>query len=133
MSGAYIKERILLFIDELDIKVEQVPPMTDEWASKSEADKNNFPSVEETKWFQHAKVKHIHEVDNNTKYLQLLSNGKHRKQKYSNSRGMVVRLLVIHNSRCISLTSTSNCLENQCPIFSMDESDTAYILQPFTG
>ena len=36
---------------------------------------------EETKWAQKAKVKHIQEGGNNTKYFHLVANGKHRKKK----------------------------------------------------
>ena len=36
---------------------------------------------EETKWAQRAKVKHIQEGGNNTKYFHLIANGKHRKKK----------------------------------------------------
>jgi hypothetical protein len=37
---------------------------------------------EETKWVQHAKVKHIQEGGDNTKYFHLIANGKHRKKKF---------------------------------------------------
>jgi hypothetical protein len=36
---------------------------------------------EEIKWSQRAKVKHIQEGGNNTKYFHLIANGKHRKKK----------------------------------------------------
>jgi hypothetical protein len=36
---------------------------------------------EETKWAQQAKVKHVQEGGNNTKYFHLIANGKHRKKK----------------------------------------------------
>jgi hypothetical protein len=36
---------------------------------------------EETKWAQRAKVKHIQEGSNNTKYFHLIANGKHRRKK----------------------------------------------------
>jgi hypothetical protein len=36
---------------------------------------------EETKWAQRAKVKHVQEGGNNTKYFHLVANGKHRKNK----------------------------------------------------
>jgi mannosylglycoprotein endo-beta-mannosidase len=36
---------------------------------------------EETKWAQQAKVKHIQEGGNNTKYFHLIANGKHRRKK----------------------------------------------------
>jgi hypothetical protein len=37
--------------------------------------------AEETKWAQRAKVKHVQEGGNNTKYFHLIANGKHRKKK----------------------------------------------------
>jgi hypothetical protein len=37
---------------------------------------------EETKWAQCAKVKHIQEGGNNTKYFHLIADGKHRKKKF---------------------------------------------------
>jgi hypothetical protein len=36
---------------------------------------------EETKWAQLAKVKHVQEGGNNTKYFHLIANGKHRRKK----------------------------------------------------
>ena len=36
---------------------------------------------EESKWAQRAKVKHIQEGGNNTKYFHLIANGKHRRKK----------------------------------------------------
>ena len=36
---------------------------------------------EETKWAQHAKVKHVQEGENNKKYFHLIANGKHRKER----------------------------------------------------
>jgi hypothetical protein len=35
----------------------------------------------EVKWYQRAKTKHIIQRDMNTKYFQLLANGKHRKTR----------------------------------------------------
>jgi hypothetical protein len=43
---------------------------------------NRFAEIlrkEEIKWYQHAKVKELLEGDSNTKYFQLIANGKHRK------------------------------------------------------
>jgi hypothetical protein len=39
---------------------------------------------EETKWAQRAKVKHIQEGGDNTKYFHLVANGKHRHKKNFN-------------------------------------------------
>ena len=36
---------------------------------------------EEIKWYQRAKVKELLEADSNTKYFQLIANGKHRKTR----------------------------------------------------
>jgi hypothetical protein len=36
---------------------------------------------EEIKWYQRAKVKDLLEGDSNTKYFQLIANGKHRKTR----------------------------------------------------
>ena len=36
---------------------------------------------EEIKWYQQAKVKELLEGDSNTKYFQLIANGKHRKTR----------------------------------------------------
>ena len=36
---------------------------------------------EEAKWAQRAKVRHIQEGGNNTKYFHLIANGKHRKKR----------------------------------------------------
>lgn len=36
---------------------------------------------EEIKWYQRAKVKELLEGDSNTKYFQLIANGKHRKTR----------------------------------------------------
>ena len=38
-------------------------------------------SEEEIKWYQRAKVKELLEGDSNTKYFQLIANGKHRKTR----------------------------------------------------
>jgi hypothetical protein len=36
---------------------------------------------EEIKWYQQAKVEDLFEGDSNTKYFQLIANGKHRKTR----------------------------------------------------
>jgi hypothetical protein len=56
-----------------------------ERAAKKEADEHlaNLRCDEETKWAQRAKVKHIQEGGNNTKYFHLIANGKHRKKRIS--------------------------------------------------
>jgi hypothetical protein len=83
-SGIYKeKERPTLLIDELDLKAEVCPLNAAERATKKEADEclANLRRDEETKWAQRAKVKHIQEGGNNTKYFHLIANGKHRKKR----------------------------------------------------
>jgi hypothetical protein len=75
-------ERLSLIIDELDIQAESCP------LNKSERDKLRDANdklcklrrEEESKWAQRAKVKHVQEGGNNTKYFHLIANGKHRKK-----------------------------------------------------
>ena len=85
MSGVYKKERdkVLLLINELDIKAEVVPLSSEERAAKKAAhdDLAKLRRDEETKWAQRAKVKHVREGGNNTKYFHLIANGKHRKKQ----------------------------------------------------
>ena len=74
---------MLKLIDELDIKAEMVSLSDTERASLREANDriSKLRRDEETKWVQHAKVKHVQEGGNNTKYFHLIANGKHRKKK----------------------------------------------------
>jgi hypothetical protein len=77
------EERLSLIIDELDIQAESCP------LNKSERDKLRDANdklcklrrEEELKWAQRAKVKHVQEGGNNTKYFHLIANGKHRKKR----------------------------------------------------
>ena len=82
LSGKYKKEkeRFLSIIDDLDIKAENVPLSDDERKALKDATEclANLRRDEETKWAQRAKVKHIQEGGNNTKYFHLIANGKHR-------------------------------------------------------
>jgi hypothetical protein len=41
----------------------------------------NLRRSEESKWAQRAKIKHIQEGGDNTKYFHLIANGKHRRKK----------------------------------------------------
>jgi hypothetical protein len=88
LSGVYRKEkeRLSLLIDELDLKAETIPLNAAERAQKREADIAiaKLRRDEETKWVERAKVKHIQEGGNNTKYFHLIVNGKHRKKRFSN-------------------------------------------------
>ena len=85
MSGEYkkLKNKLCLLIDELDIKAETSPLSVAENAAKKEADAYlaQLRRDEESKWAQRAKVKHVQEGGNNTKYFHLIANGKHRKKR----------------------------------------------------
>ena len=85
LSGKYKKEkeRLSRLIDELDIKAESVPLSTSERETLRKANDSicQLRRDEETKWAQHAKVKHIQEGGNNTKYFHLIANGKPRKKE----------------------------------------------------
>jgi hypothetical protein len=84
-SGKYKKEKERLFkiIDELDIKAESFPLSDMEKSALRDAHEqvNNLRRDEETKCAQRAKVKHVQEGGNNTKYFHLIVNGKHGKKK----------------------------------------------------
>ena len=84
LSGEYkyLKQKLLLLIDELDIKAETSPLSVAEKVAKKEADEciARLRRDEEAKWAQRAKVKHIQEGGDNTRYFHLIANGKHRKK-----------------------------------------------------
>jgi hypothetical protein len=73
LSGVYNeeKERLLLLIDELDVKAESSPLSAVKRAAKTEVDEYlaKLRCNEETKWTQRAKVKHVQEGGNNIKYF----------------------------------------------------------------
>jgi hypothetical protein len=83
--GQYKKEKkeILNILDDLDKKAKNSP------LEAHERDLNKFLNNRlpetlregEIKWYQRAKVKEFLEGDSNTKYLQLIANGKHRKNR----------------------------------------------------
>jgi hypothetical protein len=77
-----IESKIFKIIDELDIKTETFPLSDMEKSALRDAHErvNNLRRDEETKWAQRAKVKHVQEGGNNTKYFHLIANGKHRKK-----------------------------------------------------
>ena len=85
LSGKYKKEkeRLSRLIDKLYIKAESVPLNTYERETLRKANDSicQLRRDEETKWAQRAKVKHVQEGGNNTKYFHLIANGKHRKKK----------------------------------------------------
>jgi hypothetical protein len=59
-----------------------MPLSVAERATKKEVDDSltKLRREEESKWAQRAKVKHVREGGNNTKYFHLIANGKHRKK-----------------------------------------------------
>jgi hypothetical protein len=79
------KERLLSIIYDLDTRAEsnlldtierQNLRIANEELAKLRRDK-------ESKWAQRAKVEHIQEGGDNTKYFHLIANGKHRKKRIS--------------------------------------------------
>jgi hypothetical protein len=74
---------LLRITSDLDVKAEST--LLD--ASERETlrqDQDRISSLrrdEETKWAQRAKVKHVQEGGNNTKYFHMIANGKYRKKK----------------------------------------------------
>ena len=100
-SGKYkmAKEKWLKIIDELDIKAESVPLSVSERDTLRDANEqiNKLRREEETKWAQRAKVKHVQEGGNNTKYFHLIANGKHRKKKNFSSNKMKEQLWAMTN------------------------------------
>jgi hypothetical protein len=85
MSSAYKleKDRLIHIIDYLDLKAKNTPLSKDERLSLRKANDElaKLRRDEETKWAQRAKVKHVQEGGNNTKYFHLVANGKHIKKK----------------------------------------------------
>ena len=85
VSGEYKKQKqkLMLLIDALDIKAETCPLTAAECAAKKDVEScvANLMCEEESKWAQRAKVRHVQEGGNNTKYFHLIANGKHRKKK----------------------------------------------------
>jgi hypothetical protein len=87
LSGVYKKEkeRLTLLIYELDLKGETTPLSETERVYKKEDDIAiaKLQRDEDTKWAQRAKLNHIQEGGNNTKYFHLIANGKRRKKGFS--------------------------------------------------
>jgi hypothetical protein len=87
-SGQYKKEKkeILNELDRLDKKAEHTPLEAEE-SSVKKCLNNRLAHLlreEEIKWYQRVKVKDLLEGDSNTKYFQLVANGKQRKTRISN-------------------------------------------------
>jgi hypothetical protein len=74
--------KLLKIIDELDIKSKTVPLDVVESAAIKEVDERlaKLRIDEESKWAQRAKVKHVQQGGNNTKYFHLVANEKNRKK-----------------------------------------------------
>jgi hypothetical protein len=85
LCGSYKteKEHFLSIIDFLDCKAESAPLDEDERRALRSAQDAiaKLRRDEESKWAQRAKVKHVQEGGENTKYLHLIANGKHRRKK----------------------------------------------------
>ena len=85
MSGVYKveKERLLNLISTLDLKVESSILDTRELETKVEAELRlkELLHEEELKWALRAKVRKIVQGDDNTQFLHMIENGKHRKNK----------------------------------------------------
>jgi mannosylglycoprotein endo-beta-mannosidase len=79
----WAKNRLLGIIDFLDVKAEtNILTLSEKTVlKKANEDLNKLRREEESKWAQRAKVKHIQEGGNNTRYFHLIANGKHRKKK----------------------------------------------------
>ena len=87
-SGKYKveKEKLLRIINDLDVKAESALLSVSERATLRQAQDriSSLRRDEETKWAQRAKVKHVQEGGNNTKYFRLIANGKYRKKIFFN-------------------------------------------------
>jgi hypothetical protein len=85
MNGAYKKEKqeLLRKAEELDKMVESQLLSQQEWDLKQSIHErlNQLLREEEIKWFQRAKTTKILKGDNNTKYFQMITNGKRRKTR----------------------------------------------------
>jgi hypothetical protein len=85
VSGTYKKEKkeLLDKLTYLDKKEEDIL-LTPQEIELKRCLNNRLAQLlreEEVKWYQRAKTKHLFQEDMNTKYFQLLANGKHRKMR----------------------------------------------------
>jgi hypothetical protein len=80
------KERLRFIIDTLDRKAESCKLSNVELDSLHRANDELvvLRREEEAKWAHRAKVKHIQEGGDNTKYFHLVANGKHRHKNFFN-------------------------------------------------
>jgi hypothetical protein len=85
MAGAYKKEKqeLMRKADELDKKAETQLLSQREWDLKQSISERlaQLLREEELKWFQRAKTTKTLKGDNNTKYFQMVANGKKRKTR----------------------------------------------------
>jgi hypothetical protein len=85
MNGAYKKEKqeLLRKAEELDKKAESQLLSQCDWDLKQSIHErlNQLLREEELKWFQRTKATNILEGDNNTRYFQMVANGKRRKTR----------------------------------------------------
>jgi hypothetical protein len=77
------KQKLLRKADELDKKAESQLLSQHEWDLKQSIHERivQLPREEELKWFQSVKSTKILKGDNNTKYFQMIANGKRRKTR----------------------------------------------------
>jgi hypothetical protein len=85
MMGAYKKEKqeLLRRAEELDKKAETQLLSQQEWDLR-QCVKDRLAQLlreGELRWFQRAKTNEILKGDNNTKYFQMIANGKRRKTR----------------------------------------------------
>jgi mannosylglycoprotein endo-beta-mannosidase len=85
LSGKYKieRDRLTHIIDYLEkkLKVADLNDSEREALKRANDEVSSLRRVEESKWAQRAKVKHIQEGGSNTRYFHLIANGKHRCKK----------------------------------------------------
>jgi exonuclease III len=134
MSSLYKKERdrLLLLIDTLDKKAESIPLNGYERGQLKDANMTlaKLRRDEESKWAQRAKVKHIQEGGDNTKYFHLIANGKHRRKKIFQLEQDEETIVGQENLKVYITEYYKNLFGAPVPNhFSMSESDKADIPQ----
>ena len=85
LSGVYKKERdrLLEIIEVLEAKADlnSIDPLERAELNEANVKIAALRRDEEAKWAQRAKVKHVQEGGNNTKYFHMVANGKHRRKR----------------------------------------------------